>query len=199
VFYPSTRAPSPAEAGFTDATEIALTAADGTAILLWYAAAAPGQPTVLHLQGKGGEIADRRKRWAFYRAAGVGTAFLSYRGYGGSAGSPSDAGLHQDADAALAWLLAQGVPPGRIAVVGEPLGTGVAVRLTADHDVGAMVLEAPYTSLADLAARRFPFVPARLLIRDPFPSLDRIARVTEPLPILHGTADTRMPLAMGEA
>jgi uncharacterized protein len=199
IYDPTNRAPTPEAAGFPDATEHSLTAADGTQIHLWYAPARPGAATVLYFQGKGGEIADRPKRWAAYRAAGLGVAYLSYRGYGGSEGTPSEAGLHQDADAALAWLLSQGVGPERIAVVGESLGTGVATRLAAEHQVGALVLEAPYTSLADIAARRFPLTPASALIRDPFPSLDRIARVTAPLLILHGTADTRVPATMGQA
>jgi uncharacterized protein len=199
IYDPANRAPTPEEAGFQDAAEHSLTAADGTEIYLWYAPARPGAATVLYFQGKGGEIADRPKRWAAYRAAGLGVAYLSYRGYGGSGGAPTEDGLHQDANAALAWLLLQGVAPEKIAVVGESLGTGVATRLAADHQVGALVLEAPYTSLADVAAHRFPFVPARALIRDPFPSLDHIARVTAPLLILHGTADTRVPASMGQA
>ncbi|MGL4236791.1 alpha/beta hydrolase [Tabrizicola sp.] len=199
IYYPARNAPSPVEAGFDGVTEHALTAADGTRVVLWYAPAEPGAATILYFQGKGGEIADRPKRWAAYRAAGLGVAFLSYRGYGGSDGSPTEAGLHQDADAALDWLLAQGIPANQIAVVGESLGTGVATRLAADREVGALILEAPYTSLADVAARRFPWVPARLLILDPFPSLDHISAVEEPLLVLHGTADTRVPTAMGQA
>ncbi len=199
IYYPTRNAPSPAEAGFDGATEHTLTAAEGTRILLWYAPAKPGAATVLYFQGKGGEIADRPKRWAAYRSAGLGVAFLSYRGYGGSDGAPTETGLHQDADAALDWLLAHGTPANRIAVIGESLGTGVATRLAADRQVGALVLEAPYTSLADVAACRFPWLPARLLIRDPFPSLDHIRRVEEPLLILHGTADTRVPIEMGQA
>jgi uncharacterized protein len=197
IYNPTRNAPSPAEAGFIGATEQALAAADGTRILLWYAPAQPGMPTLLYFQGKGGEIADRPKRWAAYRAAGYGVAFLSYRGFGGSEGSPTEAGLHQDADAAYDWLLAQGIPADRMAVVGESLGTGVATRLAADRKVGAVILEDPYTSLADVAARRFPWAPARLLIRDPFPSLDRIPRVTAPLLIVHGTGNTRVPARMG--
>ena len=199
IYYPSRNAPSPAEAGFEGASEHVLTALDGTSIRLWFAPAAPGAATVLYFQGKGGEIADRPRRWAAYRAAGLGVAFLSYRGYGGSDGAPNEVGLHQDADAALAWLLTQGIPAHRIAVIGESLGTGVATRLAADHPVGALILEAPYTSLADVAARRFPWAPVRVLIRDTFPSLDHISAVTEPLLILHGTADTRVPTEMGKA
>ncbi len=198
IYDPSQNAPSPGEAGFDGATEHELTAADGTRILLWHSPAEPGAATILYFQGKGGEISDRPNRWAAYRAAGLGVAFLSYRGYGGSAGSPTEAGLHQDADAAYDWLLSQGISAGQIVIVGESLGTGVATRLAADRTTGALILEAPYTSLADVAAGRFPWAPARLLIRDPFPSLDHIGRVEEPLLILHGTADTRVPLTMGQ-
>lgn len=198
IYSPTTKAPSPVEAGFADATEYSLTAADGTRIDLWYAPAKPGAPTILYFQGKGGEIADRPHRWAAYRAAGLGTAFLSYRGYGGSEGTPTETGLHQDADAAYDWLLSQNVPPDQIVIVGESLGTGVAVRLATDKQTGALVLEAPYTSVADVAARRFPWLPTRLLLHDTFPSLDRIRKVDEPLLILHGTADTRVPTAMGQ-
>ncbi|MCU0828755.1 MAG: alpha/beta hydrolase [Tabrizicola sp.] len=198
VFDPSQRAPAPEEAGFAGATEHVLTAADGTRVRLWHAPAPRGSATILYFQGKGGEIADRPQRWAAYRAAGFGVAFLSYRGYGGSEGEPSEAGLHLDADAAYGWLLEQGVSPDRLVLVGESLGTGVATRLAADQAVAALILEAPYTSLIDIAALRFPLVPARLLMRDPFPSLDRMPGVKAPVLILHGTDDSRVPPAMGE-
>jgi hypothetical protein len=103
-----------------------------------------------------------------------------------------------DADAAYDWLLAHGVLPDRIVVVGESLGTGVAVRLAADRQVGVLLLEAPYTSVADVAAERYPWAPVRQLILDPFPSLDRIPRVTAPLLVQHGTVDSTVPTRMGE-
>ena len=198
-FYPSHRAPSPGEAGFQDAQEVPLIAADGTQILLWYAPAPPGAATMLYFQGKGGEIADRPQRWAAYRAAGLGVAFLSYRGYGNSAGNPTEAGLHLDAATAHDWLISQGIAADRIAVVGESLGTGVAVQLAATRPIGALILEAPYTSVADVAAARFPWLPVHALILDPFQSIDVIDRVTAPLLIVHGQADTRVPTAMGKA
>ncbi|MEZ5796610.1 MAG: alpha/beta hydrolase [Paracoccaceae bacterium] len=201
-YFPGNRAPTPAEAGFDGAEVVPLTAADGTRIHLWYAPAPEGAPTILYFQGNGGEIGDRPKRWAFYRAAGFGVAFLSYRGYGGSEGAPSEAGLHQDADAALAWLAAQGLAQESIALVGESLGTGVAVRLAAEAPGGrrfaALVLEAPYTSTADVAARAYPWLPVRLLMRDPFPSIDRIASVRAPVFVFHGEADTTIPFDLGQ-
>lgn len=199
MYFPTRKAPAPAAAGFAGVTEVALRAADGTPLVMWYSPAPPGAPTVLYFHGNAGEIADRPKRWAFLRAQGFGVAFLSYRGYGGSGGTISEGGLHMDADAAYDWLLAQGVPPGRLAVVGESLGSGVAVRLAAERPVGALLLEAPYSSAADIAARRYPFLPVGLLMLDQFPSSERIGRVTAPILIQHGERDLVIPFAFGRA
>ena len=198
-YFPTHRAPSPADAGFEDATEHVLTAADGTRILLWHAPAPEGAPTILFFHGNGGEVADRADRWAFYRDAGFGTAFLSWRGYGGSEGRPTEAGLHRDAEAALAFLAAQGLGPGSIALVGESLGTGVAVRLAAGRPFAALVLEAPYTSTAEVAARAYPWLPVRLLMRDQYRSIDVIARIEAPLFVFHGEADRTIPFDLGLA
>lgn len=199
LFDPSNRAPTPAEAGFDAATEVILVASDGTRIKLWHAPAAKGQPTILFFHGKGGEIADRPKRWAACRAAGLGVAFLSYRGFGGSDGHPSEAGLLQDAAAAHDWLVSNGVKSQQIALVGESLGTGVAVGLAAQKPVGALILEAPYTSVVDVAAKRYPWLPVRWLMLDRFESLELIGDISVPLLVLHGTADTRIPPEMGVA
>lgn len=199
LFTPSNRAPSPAEAGLEAVVEHVLNAEDGTRIKLWHAPASAGAPTVLFFHGKGGEIAGRPQRWAAYRDAGLGVAFLSYRGFGGSDGSPSEAGFRQDAVAAYSWLIAQGVDPDRIVVIGESLGTGVAVGLGAERPVGALILEAPYTSVVDVAERRYPWLPVRRLTLDRFASLEQIPAVAAPLLVLHGTADSRIPPEMGIA
>ena len=86
----------------------------------------------------------------------------------------------------------------RIVAWGFSLGTGVAVALAAEHPVGKLILEAPYTSTVDVAASAFRFVPVRLLMRDHFHSDQRIARVTAPLLVMHGDADPDIPIAFGE-
>lgn len=197
-YFPTHKAPAPAEAGFDGVTEVTLTAADGTPVVMWYSPAPPGAPTILYFQGNAGEIADRPKRWAFFREQGFGVAFLSYRGFGASGGTISEAGLHMDADAAYDWLMTQGVTPDRLAIVGESLGSGVAVRLAADRPVGALMLEAPYTSAAAIASKRYPFLPIRLLMLDQFRSIDRIADVRAAILIQHGERDLVIPFAMGQ-
>jgi fermentation-respiration switch protein FrsA (DUF1100 family) len=122
---------------------------------------------------------------------------LSYRGYAGSSGSPSEQGLLRDAAAAYAFTTAR-YRPAEIVAWGFSLGTGVAVALAAEHPVGRLILEAPYTSTADVAGAIFWFVPVSLLMRDQFHSDQRITGVTVPLLIMHGTDDPAIPIRFGE-
>lgn len=198
-YFPTRRDPAPEALGLAGVGRVALPTADGETLVLWWSPPAPGRPVILYLHGNGGAMPDRADRLAFYRARGFGAAFLSWRGYGGSTGRPSEAGLIRDAEAAYGFVLAQGVTADRIALVGESLGTGVAVQLAARAPVGAVVLEAPYTAAVDLAARAYPWVPVRLLMQDQFRSRSHIAAIGAPLLILHGEADQVIPFAHGRA
>jgi fermentation-respiration switch protein FrsA (DUF1100 family) len=121
----------------------------------------------------------------------------TWRGYSGNPGRPTEQGLYTDGRAALDFLAAQGIPPGRTALYGESLGAGVAVALAAEFAAGALVLESPFSSIADVAARKFPIFPVRLLVRDRFDSLAAIGRVRAPLLVLHGEADDVVPVDLG--
>jgi fermentation-respiration switch protein FrsA (DUF1100 family) len=199
MYAPARRDPSPEEAGLTGVERVRLATSDGETVVLWFAPPAQGRPVVLFLHGNAGAMADRADRLAFYQARGLGAAFLSWRGYGGSTGRPSEAGLQADGLAALAFLADRGIGPGRVVLVGESLGTGVAVQLAARQNVGAVVLEAPFTAAVDIAADAYPWVPVRWLMRDRFLSRDHIGRVRAPVLILHGEADRVVPFAMGRA
>jgi uncharacterized protein len=199
-YFPTNRSPLPETVGLADVQVITLEPSGGGAVVqMWYAPSQPGKPTILFFHGNAGEVADRAPRMAAYQAAGYGAAFVSYRGYGGSTGSPSEAGFLQDARAAYYWLLAHDVPHQQIVVIGESLGTGVAVQLAANVPVGAVVLEAPYSAAVDIAAGLYPWLPVRLLMQDQFRSIEEIGLVSAPLLVLHGTDDAVIPFASGEA
>lgn len=197
-YFPSHKAPHPDAVGLAGVDVIDLPTADSETVRLWYAQAKPGQPTVLYFQGNAGEIADRSDRFAYYQSIGFGVAFLSYRGYGDSTGSSTEAGLILDATTAYDWLIGQKIAPARIMLVGESLGSGVAVQLAAKHVVGGVALEAPYTTTADVAAGIYPWLPVRWLMKDQFRSIDHIAQITAPLLILHGDADQVIPYMFGQ-
>jgi fermentation-respiration switch protein FrsA (DUF1100 family) len=122
---------------------------------------------------------------------------LSYRGYGGSSGRPSESGLLADAGAAYAFALAR-YPAERIVLWGESLGTGVAVALAAEKPVARVILESPFSSAVDIAARRYWFVPVRWLMKDQFRSDLRVGKVAAPVLVLHGERDNVVPIALGE-
>ena len=130
--------------------------------------------------------------------AGMGLLAIEYRGYASSTGSPSERGLKLDGEAAYAAAIASGVAPERIVPLGESLGSGVAVALAARHKVGALVLDSPYSSIADVAAAAYWFVPVRALLRDPFRNDLLIGSVNVPTLIVHGTKDAVVPIRFGE-
>ncbi|MBR0736229.1 alpha/beta hydrolase [Bradyrhizobium liaoningense] len=188
---------APDAAGLPEAEEHVLTTSDGEKVIVWHVPARPGRPVILYFPGNGDFLAGLVSRFKTMTADGTGLVALSYRGYAGSSGAPSEQGLLRDAAAAYAFTTAR-YPAERIVPWGFSLGTGVAVAVASQHRVGKLVLEAPYTSTADIAASSFWFVPVRLLMRDPFHSDQRIARVTVPLLVMHGTNDLVIPIAFGE-
>src|SRR3954454_1636727 len=199
VLFPApTRArTAPLAAGFPEAEEHILTTADGEKVIVWHVPARPGRPVVLYFHGNGDYLAGFFGRFRSLIADGTGVVALSYRGYAGSTGKPSEQGLMQDAAAAYAFTTAR-YRPDNIVVWGFSLGTGVAVALAAEQPIGKIILEAPYTSVADVAASLFWFMPVRLVMRDQFRSDERIARVKVPLLIMHGSNDYAIPIRFGE-
>jgi len=199
LFYRTTERPMLNDASLEPKREIVcLTTADGLALRSWYFRAARADaPTVLYLHGNAGDIGNHLPWAKFLIQAGYGLLALEYRGYGGNPGSPDEAGLIADGRAGIAFLNAQGVPDGNIVLFGESLGTGVAVPLAAEHHVRALVLRSPYTSIAEIAAIQFPYLPARWLVRDRFDSLSKIGLNKAPLFVFHGANDTLIPPAVG--
>ncbi len=197
IYFPETIHTTPAQASFAAAEEVALTASDGEHITAWHVAPREGKPVVLYFHGNGGALHYRVDRFQKLTADGIGLVALEYRGYGGSTGSPTEAGLIADAEAAYAFAAAR-YSVQQIVVWGESLGSGVAVALAAEKPVGRVILEAPFTSAAAVGALHYWYMPVRLLMKDQFRSDERIGRVTAPLLILHGMHDQTVPYAMGE-
>jgi fermentation-respiration switch protein FrsA (DUF1100 family) len=188
---------APQAAGFPDAEEHVLTTADGEKVIVWHVPARPGRPVILYFHGNGDFLAGFFGRFRDIIADGTGVVALSYRGYAGSSGQPSERGLLQDAAAAYAFTTAR-YSADRIVVWGFSLGTGVAVALASEQRTGKLILESPFTSIVDVAASAFWFAPARLLMRDQFRSDQRIARIRIPLLMMHGALDPTIPVAFGE-
>jgi hypothetical protein len=196
MYFPDRQRTPPTAAGLPQAEEVVLDTADGEKVIAWHVPPRGDKPVVLYFHGNGGALNLRVDRFSRIVAQGVGLLALSYRGYGGSTGRPTEAGLIEDARAACAFASAR--YPGRIVLWGESLGTGVAIALAAEKPVNKLILDAPFTSTVDVAAAIYWFLPVRLLMRDTFRSDLRIAQVKAPVLILHGDADIVVPIVFGE-
>src|SRR3954471_1128457 len=197
MYFPDRTRTTPAAAGFPEAEEVVLDTADGERVIIWHVAAHGDRPVVLYFQGNGGALQHRVDRFRSLTADGQGLIALSYRGYGGSTGSPSETGILADAAAAYAFATSR-YAADKLILWGESLGTGVAVALASERPVGRIILESPFSAAVDVAAAAYPFVPVRWLMKDQFRSDLRIAKVTAPMLIMHGERDDVVPIAFGE-
>ena len=197
IYFPDRARTPPAAVGLSQAEEVTLSSADGERLIAWYVPPQGSKPLVIYFHGNGGALNLRADRFRWLTTHGFGLLGLSYRGYGGSSGKPSEAGLLLDASAAYDFAAAR-YPPARIVLWGESLGTGVAVALAAEREIGGIILDAPFTSAADIGAAAYPFVPVRWFIKDSFRSDERIGRVRAPVLVLHGEQDPIVPIRFGE-
>lgn len=177
---------------------VSIPTSDGETLVAWQAQAAPGCPTILFLDGNAGRPEIQDGRWKRIHDSGLGFLGVYWRGYVGSTGTPSEVGFHIDAKAGLDYLKAQGLKSSNVIVHGFSIGSGPATRLASENDVAALVLEAPYFSMADLIATKAPFIPTDLLLRSTYRSDKWIEQVSEPLFIAHGTFDSVIPVSQGE-
>jgi uncharacterized protein len=197
MYFPYVQRIEPAAVGLEQATEEILSTADGEQVIAWHIPPQVGKPVLLYFHGNGGSLAGRAGKYAALTSDGNGLLALSYRGYGGSSGRPTEAGLMEDAMAAYKFAAGKyGVD--KIVLWGESLGTGVAVALAEKNPVFKIVLEAPFTSTADIAASIYPIVPVRLLMKDQFRSDEKIGNVKAPILVLHGERDGVVPIRFGE-
>jgi fermentation-respiration switch protein FrsA (DUF1100 family) len=197
MYFPETLRTAPAQAGLPEAEEVVLDTADGERVIVWHIAPRGDQPVVLYFHGNGGALRYRVDRYRALTQDGTGLVLLSYRGYAGSSGKPSEDGLIEDARAAYAFAT-QRHPAARVVIWGESLGSGVAVAIAAEKKVARLVLEAPFASAVSVAASVYPFVPVRFLMKDQFRSDLRIRNVKVPVLIVHGDRDTVIPIESGE-
>ena len=184
-----------AELGFR---EIALSTEDGLFLLAWYRPPNNGAPVIAYFHGNGGHLGYRANRMMRFAESGLGVLLLKYRGYGGNPGSPSETGFYTDAAAALDFLSRQqGISATRLVLYGESLGSAVAAHMAAGREIAALIIEAPFTRLADAASYHYPYVPVSLLLRDRFDTLAAIGRVKAPILVLHGERDPVVPARFG--
>lgn len=167
----------------------------GDTIHAWWFPGQPGRSAVLYSHGNAGNLSYRGvacQEWV--RETGCSVLIYDYPGYGRSTGRPSEAGCYSAGRAALAWLLhEQRLSPERVILFGKSLGGGVAVELARGQPYRALVLARSFTSLPDIGAELFPWLPVRWMVRSQFDNLAKLRECRGPVFIHHGRSDTLIP------
>jgi fermentation-respiration switch protein FrsA (DUF1100 family) len=206
LLYMAPRTPAgPPPAGYA---AVKIQTADGLRLTAWYRPAAPGHPTIVLFSAQGASLTWSAEWSEGFAESGMGLLLVSFRGFDGNPGAPSEQGLYSDGRAALAWLAAHGVA--KPVLVGVSLGTGVAAEMAAEAtarpaiwpgavEPKALVLLSPYESIPDMAAMRYPIFPVRLLAKDRFDTEAKMSALRLPVLVVHGEMDELIPFSQGLA
>jgi len=199
LFYPQTRFdmhPSDWRLHYED---VAFTAEDRIRLHGWFFPLEGDRPVLLFCHGNAGNISHRIENVALLLEQNLQVFIFDYRGYGKSAGSPSEKGIYRDGLAACDFLVKQKfIAPERILVFGRSLGAAVAVEIALHRKVGALILESAFTSSREMAKTMFLFRPFAFLLPLHYNNLEKIPRISVPKLIIHGEKDEIVPFSMGQ-
>ncbi len=190
---------TPRDAGL-EYEEVRLDTGDGESLHAWFVPAPQSRGTVLLFHGNAGNISHRLEYLPMLHRLGYSGFIFDYRGYGKSGGRPSEQGTYRDAEAAWRYLtVTRNIEPRRIALLGESLGGAVAAWLASRQRPGALVLTSVFTSVPDMGAEVYPFLPVRLLSRFDYNTHAYLKNVEAPVLIAHSREDDIIPYRHGRA
>ena len=200
VYYPQRQlVATPAQFGL-NYEDVRFKAQDGVELFGWYLPVKDERGVLLFFHGNAGNISHRMLSLQVFNRLRLSTFIFDYRGYGQSAGRPDEAGTYRDAEGAWRYLVEQrGVSPDRIIVFGRSLGAAIATYIASKHTPRALIVESAFTSVPDLAARFYPFMPVRWLTRYHYSTREYLQRVSCPVLVVHSREDDIIPFAHGHS
>jgi len=154
--------------------------------------------TILYLHGNAGSLENRIHKINHFEDMNINFLLLSWRGFSGNKGKPTEQGLYQDARSAIKWLKKQGIIEENIIIYGESLGTGVTTEIAQNRNFAGIILESPFTSMVAAGKSKYPIFPIKLLLKDKYESDMKIKNIKSPVLIMHGEKDKIVPFWMGE-
>jgi len=154
--------------------------------------------TLLIFHGNAGDLSNRIYKLNELNKLEINILLISWRGFSGNKGSPTEKNLYKDAEAAIKWLNKKNVSNNQIILYGESLGTGVAVEMANKDDFNSIILESPFTSIENSAKIYYPYLPVKYLLKDRYDSISKINMVKSPIMIMHGEKDDVVPFSMGK-
>ena len=197
MYHPNVKNTDSTTAQF-DYKEVHINSENDIKLKSWFAYANPNNKTILFFHGNAGELSARVYKLNKFHELDLNFLIISWRGFSGNNGKPTEKGLYKDAENAVAWLEAKGINKKDIILYGESLGTGIAIEIAMKDQYSGVILESPYTSMIDMGKRFYPFLPISILQKDKYNSLKKLNMVKSPILVLHGKADTLVPFYMGK-
>ena len=198
VYFPTRdieRAPGDAGLAYE---QVEFNSGDGTALTGWFIPAQEERGIVLFCHGNGGNISHRIETIAIMNGLGLSMFIFDYRGYGHSEGKPTEKGTYRDAEAAWKYLVdKRGISPQEIIIHGRSLGGAVAAWLARKHTPKAFILESSFTSVPDVGAEFYPWLPIKLLSRFNYPTITYIKEISCPVLVIHSNEDDLLPYSHG--
>lgn len=183
----------------TGLKKVNLTTSDGLVLsALFKKPSEKKQNTLVVFHGNAGHIGHRVDKFRPYLEKGYGLLLVEYRGYGDNLGKPTEDGFYKDGIAALEFLSKQNISKQQTILYGESLGCGLAVKLSTEDKYHSTILEAPYTSIAEVASRHYWYLPAKWLVLDRFDIIGIIKKIKSPLLIIHGKKDNVINIELGK-
>ena len=154
--------------------------------------------TIVYFHGNAGKLENRIHKLNHFKDMNVNFLIISWRGFSGNSGKPSEQGLYKDGKSAIDWLKKIGLAEKDIILYGESLGTGIATQIAQNKKFAGLILETPFTSMVDAAKNVYPYIPVGLLLKDKYENEKKIKNINIPVLVLHGEADKIVPFKMGK-
>ncbi len=199
VYFPEKQLSITPEAIGLDYTSVNIATSDGETLHGWWMSVPNAKGTVLFFHGNAGNISHRINYLEMFKRLGYNTLLFDYRGYGQSSGVPSESGTYLDAQAAWRYLTeTRGIAPAQIVLFGESLGGAVAAWLAVQEKPGLLALASTFTSVPDLAAEIYPFLPVRWISRFDYDTRKSLQSVICPVFIAHSPQDEIIPFEHGQ-
>ena len=193
--YPAPNGPASLPPGFT---EVEYVTSDGLQLVGAWRSAENTKPVVVFFHGNADDWSGAALATQSLADAGYSVLLPEYRGYSGNPGSPDEKGLYKDGRAALSWLSRQGSSGDNVVLIGNSLGSGVAVQLASETQPQALILVSPYSSMVGLVAEILPWIPVRLLLTERYENDRKLPSIDVPTLIVHGSEDSLIPLSHGQ-
>ena len=171
---------------------------DNHDLLGWFYNKESSKKIILFFHGNAGQLENRIYKLNHFKNLGMNFLIISWRGFNKSTGNPTESGLYEDAKSAVRWLKSKGVKENDIILYGESLGTAIAIEIGKNKNFSGIVLESPFTSMIEAGKKYYPYLPVKLLLKDKYESIEKIANIHSPILVMHGMQDNIVPFDMGK-